>query len=287
MDLSLGGEPRGRMSEESANGGASKAKNALLSGAKSGAFAAASGGITLLRAIQSIRRGDRKRAVGRLLASGFWFGVAGVQRRSGGSDGGVTAPFDGDVDQRDVADTTPDIGDVATDADEGTGPDSPGDPSDVVDTTTVDIDESDTAIEHDRDPNTDPADAVDTTTADIDESDTATEFDGDTDANDIDQRDVTGTNIGADDAQRAAEPGDKDDVQDMNAVTDADPGHDGTEAGNVADDGEADIENARVVDEETETEADAGGDDEDEETGPKSLDDDLEPVITEGDEEEE
>lgn len=241
------------MTEETRSEEVSKAKETVKRGAKSGAFAAASGSITLVRGLNALRKREGKRAAVRLLAAGLWFGVAAAQRRMG--EGGSGFPLgDDEIDQRSVADTSPDISDVATDADEGTGPESPGDPSDVVSTMSADLDEHDTATEHDADVDTDPSDAVNTTTADIDESDTATELDSDVDSDDVDQSDVVDTSIDPEVAEEAQEP--------------------------------ASTDNAQVVEEEGETEVDTGRDEDDEdenEVEPDSLDGDAEPAITESD----
>ncbi|ESP87439.1 hypothetical protein [Candidatus Halobonum tyrrellensis] len=221
------------MSEETGTGGGSVAKETVKRGAKSGAFAAASGGITLVRAMNALRKRQWKRAGVRLLAAGFWFGVAAVQRRmsSGGSDDlGPSA----DVDQREVVDTSPDLGDVATDADEGTGTESHGDPSDVVDPMSTDIDESDTA----------------------------TELDSDVDPSDVEERDVASTGVDAEDAAEATDD-EADDEREEPAHT----------------------ANAHVVGEEDGTEADADDEHADDEhdgaAGPRELDDDAEPAISE------
>lgn len=195
-----------RMNEETASGGASSVKDIVGKAARSGSLSAASGGITLLRAVQALRRGDRRRAGIRFLAAAFWIGVAVFQRRSGGNESGGLGSVGDDVDQRSVADTSPDIGSIESDT-ATDGPDADGDPSDV----------------------------VDTTSADLDESNTATEFDGG-DANDIDERDVVDTNIGEDDVQRSEEPDDAEEDETLDVDEDG-------EVEENADDGDEDDEN--------------------------------------------
>ena len=121
--------------------------------ARSGNLAAASGVVSLVRAARTFLKGNRKRGLLRAVSGLFWVGVALTQRRSeSGSSGSELS---------NVADTGPDLEGVETgerDADHATG-DS----------------------------------VVNTTTADIEESDTAPEVQSDVDAENVDQRDVVGT----------------------------------------------------------------------------------------------
>lgn len=121
-------------------------------------LAAVTGVVSLLRAARTLYGGDRRRGLVQALGGLFWLGLAFVQRSR-----------QSEVDQTDVADTSPDIESAATgdsDGEHATG-----------------------------------ADVVDTTDADIEESDTAPEVDSDVDADDVDQRDVVET----DDVESAAE----------------------------------------------------------------------------------
>lgn len=126
--------------------------------ARSGNLAVVTGVVSLVRAVRTFRKGDRKRAMLRALGGLVWIGIALSQRRrSGGKGGGGT----GEVEQSDVADTGPDLDDLETTQEYG------GEPA--------------TGEE-----------VVDTTPADIDESDTAPELDSDVDAEEFDQSDVVG-----------------------------------------------------------------------------------------------
>ena len=236
------------MNEETRAEGVSKAKETITRGARSGALAAASGGVMAVRALNALRQRKWKRAGVRLLATGFWFGVAAFQRRSGGSDG--SGPGGVDVDQRDVANTSPDIEDVATDADEGTGTESHGDPSKV----------------------------VDTMSADIDESDTATELDSDVDASDVEQRDVVETGVDASDVD--ADESEDDEAEEPAHTDNAHVVEEEGETELVEEEGDEDGDAADSAD------TDAGGG-EDEDAEPRSVDGDAEPAITESAEDEE
>lgn len=107
--------------------------------ARSGNLAAASGVVSLLRAVRTLRKGDRKRGIVQAASGLFWLGVATTQRRSGSRSG--------DVDQSDVAATSVELDDVdagTSDTDHRTG-------DEVVDTTDADLDETDTKPELDSD----------------------------------------------------------------------------------------------------------------------------------------
>lgn len=122
----------------------------------SGNFAAASGAVSLFRAVRSFRKGDRKRGLLRAAVGLFWVGVALAQRRRGKEPSGSELSR--------VADTGPDIeeavepGERETEHATGTG---------VVNTTDADIEESDTAPEAESPGESD----LDATDADIDQRD--------------------------------------------------------------------------------------------------------------------
>lgn len=143
-------------------------------------LAAVTGIVSLLRAARTLRRGDRKRGLLQALGGLFWVGIALAQR-----------PTPSTVDQRDVADTGPDIERVDTDGSDGehaTG-------SDVVDTTDADIDESDTAPE------------VDADAADVDQRDVVETDEVESVADDEGERADTEPESGAADTDEAAGDG--------------------------------------------------------------------------------
>jgi len=117
-------------------------------------LAAVTGVVSLLRAVRTLRGGQRKRGLVQALAGLFWLGLAFLRR-----------PERPTVDRTDVADTSPDLEGVEPDDSErehATG-------ADVVDTTDADIDESDTAPAVDSD----AADAADVDQRDVVETDEA------------------------------------------------------------------------------------------------------------------
>lgn len=126
----------------------------LSDGARSGNLAVVTGVVSLVRAGRTFLKGNRKRGLMQALGGLFWIGIALAQRRVGGGGGGV--------EQSDVADTGPDLDDVERSQEYG------GEPA--------------TGEE-----------VVDTTSADIDEADTAPELDSDVDAEEFDQSDVVGS----------------------------------------------------------------------------------------------
>ncbi|WP_436906755.1 hypothetical protein [Halosimplex marinum] len=83
--------------------------------AKSGTVAGVLGGAAVVRGVRSLRAGERARGLGRLAVGGALLAVAAVQRRAGRGPGGERI----DIDQSDVVDTAPDIGDVGSSSDEG------------------------------------------------------------------------------------------------------------------------------------------------------------------------
>ncbi|WP_436931539.1 hypothetical protein [Halosimplex halobium] len=97
------------------DGGASGLRSRIGTHAKSGTLAGVLGGAAVLRGVRSLRAGERARGLGRLVVGGALLAVAAAQRRARrGPDG---EPID--IDQSDVVDTAPDIGDVGSSSDEG------------------------------------------------------------------------------------------------------------------------------------------------------------------------
>ena len=149
----------------------SEAMRYVRSGVESGAFAGASGGVSLFRGLRSLRRGDSLRGLGRLLLGGLFVAIAVVQRRSksGGSAGGERER--GGVDQTDVVDTGPDIEDVSEGMTAGDQSHASGDEAAAVVDAGPDIEDAEPSLESDSDAETTDGDQIDTRTADVDQTD--------------------------------------------------------------------------------------------------------------------
>lgn len=160
-------------------------------GVGSSNFAVASGVISLFRAVQSFRKGDRKRGLLRAGVGLFWVGVALAQRRRKKKSSASTASQ--------VADTGPDL-EGAVEPGERETEHATG--SEVVNTTDADIEESNTTPEVG-------------TSAEI----------GREAAEDVDQRDV----MGSDEVEAVGESGEADETEEVESESGNETGESGTD----------------------------------------------------------
>lgn len=149
----------------------SKAARYARGSVESGTFAGVSGGVTFLRGVRSLGRGDRMRGLTRLFLGGLFVAVAIAQRRSRDDRGGGST----DIDQTDVVDTAPDIEDVAGEGESGGEQHASGEEAASVVGTSVDIE-----------------DAV---SSEADSGAGAAEADSDVGSSDVDQTDVVDTGV--------------------------------------------------------------------------------------------
>lgn len=126
--------------------------------ANSGVLSGASGAVTIVRGLGSLRRGETGRGLFRLATGALLVAVAVAQRRAG--DDGEQRD-DQSVDQRDVAGSDTDLGDVSSGLDAtDEGPATGGDPTEVADTG-PDVEDVSSGLDTER--STDAVDDVDST----------------------------------------------------------------------------------------------------------------------------
>lgn len=195
MNLGMGTERERRMNEfdvsaESVDGTvversremAEQARKYAPTVARSGAVEGLSGAVTLVRGLRSLYRGETGRGLVRLLVGGLFLALAATRRRS--VDRLLDGHGDSDVDQRDVADTSTDIGDLDTETDADTdGSEREGEPADVVDPS-----------------------------VDVEDTGPSPELDSDVDETDVDQRDVVETGVDDESIEEAEDESDPENV---------------------------------------------------------------------------
>lgn len=102
----IGGEPEPPDTTGTDHEEPSKLKRLFRRGLTSGAFAGLGGGVVLWSGLRALRRGKHGRGIGGLLAGTILITVGARQRQASGELG---SPHEG-VEQRDVVDTSPDVG---------------------------------------------------------------------------------------------------------------------------------------------------------------------------------
>jgi len=117
----------------------SRARQSVRGGIESGLPAGIGGGVSLLRGVRALRRGEREHGVGQLVLGGVLLAVAIAQRRSDERRSEARV----DIDQTDVVSTAPEIGDLA-DRDAGGGRHT-GDEARRVAGTSIDIEDVDSS----------------------------------------------------------------------------------------------------------------------------------------------
>ncbi|MFB1066216.1 hypothetical protein [Natrinema sp. H-ect4] len=154
---------------------ASRALQSVRGGIESGLPAGIGGGVSLLRGVRALRRGEREHGVGQLVLGGVLVAVAIAQRRADGRRDETRA----DIDQTDVVSTGPEIDDLE-ERDAGGGQHT-GDEARRVAGTSIDIEDVDSSpdLESDVDASEiDQSDVVETGTDEDRLADVANESTG-------------------------------------------------------------------------------------------------------------
>ncbi|QLK27043.1 hypothetical protein HYG81_05385 [Natrinema zhouii] len=149
----------------------SRALQSVRGGIESGLPAGIGGGVSLLRGVRALRRGEREHGVGQLVLSGVLLAVAIAQRRSDERRGARS-----DIDQTDVVSTGPEIDDLE-ERDAGGGRHT-GDEAQRVAGTSIDIEDVDSSPDPESDVDAaeiDQTDVVETGTDEERLADVATE----------------------------------------------------------------------------------------------------------------
>lgn len=168
--------------------GVSRTLQSVRGGIESGLPAGVGGGVSLLRGVRALRRGEREHGVGQLVLGGVLVAVAIAQRRTDGRRDENRA----DIDQTDVVSTAPEIGDLE-ERDAGGGRHT-GDEARRVAGTSIDIEDVDSSPDLESDVDAtgiDQSDVVETGTDEERLADVANESTAPEGESDVPEREST------------------------------------------------------------------------------------------------